>query len=542
MIDGLLLREMLAAGASLLESNREAVDALNVFPVPDGDTGTNMSMTAVAAVREVSSREINDAAEAADVIARGALKGARGNSGVILSQLLRGFARGVAGSAKIDARIFAQGLKSGSETAYKAIMKPKEGTILTVARVVADAAAAQAERDPDDLAALFSVMLSSGEAILKKTPDMLPALRQAGVIDAGGRGLMYIYYGMNAALNGQAITPLSVLPHEDGKAVFADDHDAITEIKFAYCTEFFVSNMFSHVTEEDISLFKRRLNRIGDSLIVVGDLSLAKVHVHTNDPGKALQAGQQLGELTGLKIENMIEQRRERIRKEEEEELRKKPFGIVSVSQGAGFSKIFRDLNVQSVVEGGQTMNPSIEDLVKAIESINARCIFILPNNGNVILAARQACELTKREAHVIPTKNVAMGVSAAIALEEDATGEENLERMTAAAEKVKTGMVTRAIRDSKFGDLDIKEGDVIGLYNGGIVKTGAEEEEVALELVDMLVRESADALITLYWGEGATESGAENLLAEIEARYEECDCELYEGGQMVYKYILSVE
>ncbi|MDR1569747.1 MAG: DAK2 domain-containing protein [Oscillospiraceae bacterium] len=541
MIDGLLLREMLAAGASLLEKNRETVDALNVFPVPDGDTGTNMSLTAMSAVREVSAREINDAGEAAEAIAKGALRGARGNSGVILSQLFRGFARGVAGAQRIDAKLFAQGLRAGSETAYKAVMKPKEGTILTVARVVAEEAARQAEREPDDLAALFRVMLSSGEAVLRKTPDMLPALKQAGVVDAGGRGLLLIYSGMNAALNGQAIEPAAVLTESDGKAVFEDDHDALTEIKFAYCTEFFIQNLLEQVTEEDVALFRRRLNRIGDCVLVVGDLSLVKVHVHTNDPGKALQAGLALGELVGLKIENMVEQRRERLRKQAEEEDKKQRYGVVAVSQGEGFTRIFNDLNVKGVVEGGQTMNPSIDDLVRAIEGVHAQCVFVLPNNGNIVLAASQACEITKREAHVIPTKNVAMGVAAAVAVQDNLTTEENLERMKEAAERVKTGMITRAIRNSKYEDIEIHEGDIIGLYNGTIASAGISDKAVALELIDMLVKEK-DALITLYWGEGETEESAKALIDEISQRYPECDVEMHEGGQPVYPFILSVE
>ncbi|MDR2505100.1 MAG: DAK2 domain-containing protein, partial [Oscillospiraceae bacterium] len=527
-IDGLLLREMLAAGSSVLESNKDSVDALNVFPVPDGDTGTNMSMTIVTAVREVSAREINHAGEAAEAIAKGALRGARGNSGVILSQLLRGFARGVAGHKQITARIFADGLKAGSETAYKAVMKPKEGTILTVARIMADAACLQAERAPDDLECLFEVILKAGEAILKKTPDMLPALKQAGVIDAGGRGLLHIYYGMRAALLGQAIEPLHTTKHDDGKAVFEDDHDALAEITFAYCTEFFVTHILETVTDDDIQVFKRRLNRIGDSIIVVGDTNLIKVHVHTNDPGRALQAGQQLGELYGLKIENMLEQRRERVAREEEEERKKTSFGIVAVSQGEGFTKIFHDLNVQCIVEGGQTMNPSIEDLVKAIECVKARCVFILPNNGNVILAAQQACELFSqngKEAYVVPTKNVAMGIAAAVAIEESASAQDNINAMTEAAQLVTTGMVTRAIRDSRFGELEIKLGDAIGLLNGEIAKAGDSEEDVALALAKILLAERPDALVTLYWGGEATEETSRALLDLIQDAHPGCDC-----------------
>ncbi|MEG0767939.1 MAG: DAK2 domain-containing protein, partial [Clostridia bacterium] len=342
-MDGLLLREMLMAGAALLEKNREAVDALNVFPVPDGDTGTNMSLTAMSAVKEVNAHELLTAQEVADAMAKGALKGARGNSGVILSQLFRGFSRGLEGAQNVNALQFAKALKTGAEMAYKAVMKPKEGTILTVARVISEEAIRQAQKAPEDLTALFTVMLSSGEAILRKTPEMLPALKQAGVVDAGGRGLLLIYTGMNAALHGEHIDTAQVDVSGDGEAAFEDDHDAIGEIKFAYCTEFLIQNLLPHVTEEDVTTFRRKLNRIGDCVLVVGDLALIKVHVHTNDPGKALQAALSLGELVNLKIENMVEQRRERIAQQtQEKEEKTRDFGMVAVSLGEGFSQIFR--------------------------------------------------------------------------------------------------------------------------------------------------------------------------------------------------------
>ncbi|GHU71119.1 hypothetical protein AGMMS49992_04560 [Clostridia bacterium] len=540
-VDALLLREMLIAGASLLERNREAVDALNVFPVPDGDTGTNMSLTIMAAVREVNGHDINSAGDVAEAIAKGTLRGARGNSGVILSQLFRGFARGVDHAERLDARTFAKGLKAGAETAYKAVMKPKEGTILTVARVIADEASRQAERDPDDLGAMFNTILVQGEIILRKTPDMLPVLKQAGVVDAGGRGLLLIYTGMASALNGTPIEPPSAMTESDGKAVFVDDHDALEEIKYAYCTEFFIQYLDEHTTDEEVALFRRKLNRIGDCVLVVGDLSLIKVHVHTNDPGKALQAGLMLGELTGLKIENMVEQRRERVAKQAAEAHKDRTYGIVSVSQGAGFSRIFKDLNVTNIVEGGQTMNPSIEDLAKAIDETPAKTVFVLPNNGNVILAAQQACEVAKREAHVIPTKNVPMGIAAALVYQENADVKLNLARMQEAAERVTTGMVTRAVRDSQFEELIIHEGDVIGLCNGRIACVGPREDSVSLDLLAMLLP-NHNSLITLYYGEGVPESDAQALLSQIESKYPDCDTEIHEGGQAVYPFIIAVE
>jgi DAK2 domain fusion protein YloV len=540
-VDALQLREMLIAGASLLERNREAVDALNVFPVPDGDTGTNMSLTIMAAVREVNGHEINNAGEVAEYIAKGTLRGARGNSGVILSQLFRGFARGVDHAERLDARLFAKGLKAGVETAYKAVMKPKEGTILTVARFVADEAARHAERDPDDIVALLNAMLVQGEIILRKTPDMLPVLKQAGVVDAGGRGLLLIYSGMASALSGVPIEPPSGMTESDGQVVFSDDHDAIEDIKYAYCTEFFIQYLAETVTDDDVALFRRKLNRIGDCVLVVGDLSMVKVHVHTNDPGKALQAGLMLGELTGLKIENMMEQRRERIARQAAESAKEHEYGVVAVSQGEGFTRIFKDLNVTNIVKGGQTMNPSIEDLTRAIDDTPAKTVFVLPNNGNIILAAEQACTVTKRKARVIPTKNVPMGIAAALVYQESAELEANLTRMREAAERVTTGMVTRAVRDSQFEGLTIHEGDVIGLCNGRISNVGPTEDSVALDLLEMLLP-NQDSLITLYYGEGVSEEAAQSLFGRILEKYPDCDSEMHEGGQALYPFIIAVE
>lgn len=539
-IDGLLLREMMIAGAALLEQNREAVDALNVFPVPDGDTGTNMSLTIMAAIKEMSQHELMRADEAADALAKGALKGARGNSGVMLSQLLRGLARGVEGAAEITPTLLAQALQKSAETAYKAIMKPKEGTILTVARVIAESAAAQVKRDKNDMEALFSAMLTGGENILRKTPEMLPALKQAGVVDAGGRGLLLIYTGMFAALRGEEIPAAPMAMHEDGEAVFDDDHDAIEEIKFAYCTEFLIQNLHENVTDDDILTFRRRLNRIGDCVLVVGDLSLVKVHVHSNDPGKALQAGLALGELINLKIENMVEQRRERARAAAAAEPTR-ACGMVAVSMGEGFSGIFTDLGVDCIVEGGQTMNPSIDDLVQAVDGVAAKNVFVFPNNSNVILAAQQAATLAKRKVFVIPTKNVAMGVAGVIACQPEMDPEENAARMTEAAERVKSGMITTAIRDSRFEELTIHEGDYIGLYNGKIAVCDQNAHDVAVKLMEMLVTDE-DSLITVYYGEDADEAEAQALTDEFAGQYTMCDVEMHSGGQPVYCYILSVE
>ena len=537
-IDGLLFREMFMAGAALLEKNKEAVDALNVFPVPDGDTGTNMTLTAQAAVKELNAREYVRLDEAADALAKGALRGARGNSGVILSQLLRGFARSVSGLADADAAQVALALKSGAETAYKAVMKPKEGTILTVARVIAETAQARAQSAPEDIEGLFSIILTSGEAILARTQDMLPILKQAGVVDAGGRGLLLIYTGMNAALRGEVIETMTMA--DDGAASFEDDHDAIAELKYIYCTEFLIDRIRPTATEEDIALFRRKLNRIGDCVFVVGDLALIKVHVHTNDPGKALQAGLALGELVNLKIENMAEQRRERARMEAEK-APDKEYGIIAVSLGDGFSQMFTEMGVDHIVDGGQTMNPSIESLVSAIDGVHARNVFVFPNNGNVILAAQQAAEISSRNVYVIPTKNVAMGLAGVLQFSPAATPEENLAAMTEAAEHVKSGMITTAIRDTQFEDLTIQEGDVIGLYNGKIAVCDKTPDDVARQLMEMLVT-GETALISVFYGEGATEEQAQALADEFAEKYPDCDVEMQHGGQPTYCYILSVE
>lgn len=543
-IDGVLLRDMVVNGAAMLEKNREAVDALNVFPVPDGDTGTNMSLTMSSATREVSQKEYLSAGEAAAAIAKGALRGARGNSGVITSQLYRGFSRALEGVERITPVQFAAALKRGAETAYKAVMKPKEGTILTVARVIAEEAVKQAERAPEDYDALFANILATGEAILKQTQQMLPALTAAGVVDAGGRGLLHIYTGYAACLRGEE------LPDEsdtgvDGSVAFQDDHDALGEIKFAYCTEFSIQNLYPDILEEDIDSFRRRLNRIGDCVLVVGDLSLVKVHVHTNEPGKALEYGLSLGELVNLKIENMLQQRRDKeaeAQKKAEEEKPPKEYGMVAVSLGEGFNHIFTDLTVDSIVEGGQTMNPSIEDLSAAIEKTHAQTVFVLPNNGNVILAAQQAAELCEgKKVVVIPTKNVAMGIAAAIAFQPEQDVETNAEAMEAAAQRVRTGTVTYAVRDTDLDDLHIKEGDIIGLYNGAIRTVGSSVHDVTRDLMKEIVTED-DELITVYYGKDTDEADAQALTDELAEMYGDCDVEMQMGGQPLYYYLVSVE
>lgn len=552
-IDGLLLREMAMAGATLLEKHREEVDALNVFPVPDGDTGTNMSLTMQSAIREINAREFLRADEAAAALAKGALRGARGNSGVITSQLLRGFSKSLAGVEKITPVQFTEAMKKGAEMAYKAVMKPKEGTILTVARVMAEDALKQAQKAPEDFEALFQVILKSGEAILKRTPDMLPALKQANVVDSGGRGLLLIYTGYAAVLRGEEITDDMGAMDEDGAPQSGPSCDGRGEITFTYCVEYTIRALDDDCTAEDIAALRRRLNRTGDSVTVAGDSAPVKVHVHTDNPGNAIQYGLEMGELIELKVNNLREMKR---RLEGEAEIPaeaapqaapaepaepEKDYGMVAVSLGEGFSQIFRDLGVDHIVEGGQTMNPSIDDILQAVNQVNAKCVFVFPNNGNVVLAARQAAELAEKQVFVIPTKNVAMGIAAAVAFQPDGSPEDNAARMEEAAQHVKTGTVTFAVRDSEYNGVQIKQGDYIGLHNGQIEYAGDNVHDVVMEMMKAVVEEG-DELITVYYGADISGEDAQKLTDEIAGVYSDCDVECHMGGQPLYYYLISVE
>ena len=557
-IDGLLLKEMIIAGANLLEQNREAIDALNVFPVPDGDTGTNMSLTMKSTVKEIAAVDEHSASKLLSMAARGALKGARGNSGVILSQILRGFARGIDGAETIDAETFAKGLESGAKTAYKAVMKPKEGTILTVIRVIAEDSARYVVKHPGDLPKLLDKVIRSGEAILEKTPDMLPALKQAGVVDSGGQGLLTVLKGWRAAFNGEKIEDTTANIGSAATFEFEDDHESMEEVKFKYCTEFIIQYMNPGVTEDDINKFRTRLTRIGDCVVVVGDFSLVKVHVHTNDPGKAIQYACELGELVNLKIDNMAEERRERLKKAEadqkaaaekqqQEEAAKaeqplKEYGMVAVSLGEGFSGIFGDLGVDHIVEGGQTMNPSTEDMLSAIDKVNAENVFIFPNNKNVILAANQAKVLTKdKKIFVIPTKTVPQGITAVINYNPDRTPEENEASMMEEIQHVKTGEVTYAVRDTHIDDKEIHEGDFMGIGDHSILSVGKNLSDVTKDMLAAMADDDSE-LISIYYGADIDEETANALGNEIMELYSGCDVEIYSGGQPIYYYVISVE
>ena len=536
---------MAMAGSALLEANRAEVDALNVFPVPDGDTGTNMSLTMQSAIREINSKEFLRADEASAALAKGALRGARGNSGVITSQLLRGFSQALSGVEQIHPTQFAQALKAGADRAYKAVMKPKEGTSLTVARVIAESALRQVEAAPDDYDALFKVILESGHEILKKTPDMLPALAEAGVVDSGGRGLLYIYTGYAAALRGESIEEmLASAAAEPGE--FQDDHEG--DLTFSYHVAFTLQHLREDCSDEDIRAFLRRLNRVGDRVNLEGEEAPYRVHVHTDNPGIVLESAIDLGEAVDIEILNLAAMRREKEEAAaaeqaaaEETPVERKPCGMVTVSLGNGFSQIFRELTVDSIVEGGQTMNPSTDDILQAIRHANAETVYVLPNNGNVVMAAKQAAELADCEVHVIPTKNVAMGIAAAVAFQPDVPPEENVRRMSEAAEHVKTATVTYAIRDSENNGVTIHQGDYIGLHNGQIACSGQNLDEV-LDAVMKAVMTEDDELVTVYYGADVTEADARKVADTIGKAWPDCDIECLCGGQPLYYYLISVE
>ena len=546
-IDGMMLKEMFSSGAALLTQNRESVDALNVFPVPDGDTGSNMSQTITAAIKEMNAKRYTSAADVADAVARGALKGARGNSGVILSQILRGIARGLAGHEDVDCALWIQAIRQGANTAYKAVMKPKEGTILTVIRVIAE----DLERSGgkcETLEELFKLLLTSGDAILKKTPEMLPVLKQAGVVDSGGMGLMVIFRGMYAALTGETVE----IEESSGAAQsmpgeYVDDHGdlRVEDITFGYCTEFIVSHPRPDMKESEVVRLRKRLEKIGDCVLVISDLSVVKVHVHTNDPGKAMQYALELGELDAIKVDNMFEEAREREAKRqaaaEAEAAKLKDYGVVAVALGEGIDRIFQDLMVDQIVDGGQTMNPSIQDLAQAVEATHARNVFILPNNTNIILAAQQASELTEKNVIVLPTKSVPMGISAMLAFSADMGVEENTEAMTEAAENVHTASITYAVRDTTYEGKEIHQGDIMGMIDNKLSVLGSQVHQVGLDIAEKMVNEDTD-LITIYYGSDVSEEDAQKLCDALAEKYDDCDVELQYGGQPLYYYLIAVE
>ena len=547
-IDAKLLARMFLAGAKNLEVKKEWINELNVFPVPDGDTGTNMTLTIMSAVKEVNNLEDVQMTSLAKAISSGSLRGARGNSGVILSQLLRGFTKGIRDLEELDAVALARAVDKGVETAYKAVMKPKEGTILTVARGVADKALELAE-DAENLQTFLEDVLEEGRRVLAKTPDMLPVLKEAGVVDSGGQGLMVVLEGAFDAFMGKEVD-LTFDGGESAKVVKITPQ-AEADIKFGYCTEFIIV-LNKEFTAEDEVDFKAYLSSLGDSIECVADDEVVKIHVHTNDPGLAIQRALTYGSLSRIKIDNMREEHQEKLIKdaekiaaqqaEEAAKAPKKEVGFISVSIGEGFGQIFRDLGVDYLIEGGQTMNPSTEDMLNAISKVNAEHIFILPNNKNIILAANQAKALTKdKDIIVIPTKTVPQGITAVINYVPEKSVEDNEKDMTEEITRVKTGQITYAVRDTHIDDKEIHEGDIMGIGDHGMLAVGKEVAAVAKETVEQMVDDETE-LISIYYGEGFTEEEAEKLAGELEEQYDYCDVEVNCGGQPIYYCIISVE
>lgn len=542
-INGALLRKMFLNGAKLLDVNKAYVDSLNVFPVPDGDTGTNMSLTLFSAAKEVSACPSNNIDALCDAMAKGALRGARGNSGVILSQIIRGMTDVLAACGeKITAKQFAKAMVKGTEIAYKAVTKPKEGTILTVVRAMSEHAE-KITKSGIGMDEFFNSMIEAGEEMLKKTPEMLPVLAQAGVVDAGGRGLLVMFQGFYHVLLGTEDVSLAfddkVSISEDQyseKAHF--DYNDLAEIEFAYCTEFFIINLHKKTTEADIDKFRENLMAIGDCVLVIGDLNFVKVHVHTNEPGVALSYALELGELDKLKIENMLEQNRALIGQKKED---LKEFGLVSVCAGEGLAGIFKDLLVDYIIEGGQTMNPSADDIARACDKVQAKDVFVFPNNKNIILAAEQAKALSKRKLHIIPSRNIPQGLAAVLAFNSEDSAANNETNMIDAMEFVKAGSVTYAVRSTQVDGLALNEGDIIGMDSKHIVSKGESVNEVTTELIDKMMDDDVTN-ITLYFGSNVTEDEAGEIAGELAEKYSECDVDVHFGGQPLYYYIVSLE
>ena len=544
-IGGAIFRKMILNGAKLLDTNKAHVNELNVFPVPDGDTGTNMSMTMLSASREVSNCSTNNMPELCDAVAKGALRGARGNSGVILSQILKGMTSVLAKSADISAKTFAKAFAAGTEVAYKAVTKPKEGTILTVIRAISDSAEKAAKKNVE-LKDFMAAGIEGGEAMLRQTPEMLPVLKEAGVVDAGGRGLLIILQGFQNVLLGQEEANLefddSYKQTQSADNPYGEqahfNYNNLAEIEYAYCTEFFIVNIYKKTTEADIDMFREKLMNIGDCVLVIGDLSMVKVHVHSNAPGQVLTYALELGELDHLKIENMLQQNRE-LKKQQVEEL--KPFGLVSVCAGDGITAIFRDLLVDRIIEGGQTMNPSAEDIAKACDQVAAKNVFVFPNNKNIVLAANQAKALSKRKIHVIPTSNIPEGLSAVLAFNPEDNVDGNIKNMTDAIGGIRSGSVTYAVRKTSVGSMELNEGDIIGIDSKDIVAKGDNVGAVTEELIDKMMDDDTSC-ISLYFGNDVKEDEANAIAADIAKKYRSCDVDVHFGGQPLYYFIVSLE
>ncbi len=555
-IDAKVLKKLFLAGAANLEAKKEWINDLNVFPVPDGDTGTNMTLTIMSAAKEVNGLDNPTMESLAKAISSGSLRGARGNSGVILSQLLRGFTKVIREHDEADAEIIARAFQKAVETAYKAVMKPKEGTILTVARGMADKIQELAGKEKN-LEKLLGAVIAHGDAVLEKTPDMLPVLKQAGVVDSGGQGLMQVMKGAYDALLGKEVNFAAV--ESQGRPAVSSEVSAQgleeADIKFGYCTEFIVMLEKPYDAAKEAE-FKAYLESIGDSIVLVSDDEIVKVHVHTNHPGLAFEKGLTFGSLTSMKVDNMREEHHERVianaskvaaanassEPQKEEPVENKKYGFISVSAGEGLSEIFTSLGVDYVIEGGQTMNPSTEDMLNAIDKVHADNIFIFPNNSNIILAAQQAKSIVKdKNIIVVPTKTVPQGISSMIVFSDAASPDENLDMMSEEIAHVKSASVTYAVRDTEIDDKVIKQGDIMGIGDKTILSVGAEIADVTVDMVSQLVDDESE-LVSLYYGAEVEEASANELAEAIMEKYPSVDVEVNYGGQPVYYYILSVE
>ena len=545
-----LFRKMFLAGAANLEAKKEFINELNVFPVPDGDTGTNMTLTIMSAAKEVQSLENADMLTIAKAISSGSLRGARGNSGVILSQLLRGFTKEIREHKEIDAVILAKACERATATAYKAVMKPKEGTILTVAKGISRKAEELAETT-EDLEVFIPEVIKYAEEVLAQTPEMLPVLKEAGVVDSGGQGLLEVIHGAYDAFLGKEID-YAAIEASGGTKMVKPSQQAEADIKFGYCTEFIIMTE-KEFTDKNEAEFKAYLESIGDSIVCVADDDIVKIHVHTNDPGLAIQKALTYGQLSRMKIDNMREEHQEKLIKDAEKaaaqqasEKKKKeprkPVGFIAVSIGEGMNGIFRELGADYIIEGGQTMNPSTDDMLSAIDEVNADHIFILPNNKNIILAANQAQSLTDdKDIIVIPTKTVPQGITAIISYIPEADVDTNIEALEEAIKNVKTGQVTYAVRDTKIDEKEIHEGDIMGIGDSGILSVGTEVEATALDMLEQLVDDDS-ALISLYYGADVSEEDADAFTEKVTEKYPDVDVDAQFGGQPIYYYVLAVE
>lgn len=557
-IDAGMVKEIFLAGAANLEAKKEWINDLNVFPVPDGDTGTNMTLTIMSASKEVSNIDTPDMESLAKAISSGSLRGARGNSGVILSQLLRGFTKVIREYDAIDSRVLSLAFEKAVETAYKAVMKPKEGTILTVARGMSEKMTELAPKI-SDIKKLLGLVIEYGDEVLNYTPELLPVLKQAGVVDSGGQGLMQLMKGAYDALMGKKVDYSNVISESRpaaGKETTAAKGIEDVNIEFGYCTEFIV-NIEKKYGEKEEAAFKAFLESIGNSIVIVSDDEIVKVHVHTNHPGLAFEEGLKYGSLSRMKVDNMREEHEERLianaskvagdnketeHKEAEEEIVNEKYGFISVSAGDGLTEIFKCLGVNYVIEGGQTMNPSTEDMLNAIENVHADNIFILPNNSNIILAANQAQSIVEdKNVIVVPTKTVPQGISALLAYSEEAAPEDNFNAMSEEIARVKSGSVTYAVRDTEVDDKVIRQGDIMGIGDKTILSVGQNISEVTKDLIDNLMDDDSE-LISIYYGNDIEEASAEELAKQIEEAYPDADVELNYGGQPIYYYIVSVE